>query len=136
MVADLKESNPSQWYTKVKRMGGVPDSRSGNIMVEELSGLTDQNQADEIAEYFAKVSNEYKPLGEEDISPDLYRTDQNPPQIEPYQMYHKIQKMSIRKANIKGDVPMKIIKGRTSRTLGPYPFQCYILWAISRLVQI
>ena len=110
MVEELKESNPSQWYTKVKRMGGLPDSRSGNIMVEELSGLPDQSQADKIAENYAKVSNEYKPLSDGDISPDLYRTDQNPPHIEPFQMYQRIQKMNTRKANIKGDIPMKIIK--------------------------
>ena len=102
MVADLKESNPSQWYTKIKRIGGLPDSRSGHIMVEELSGLPDQSQADEIAKYYAKVSNEYKPLGDDDIPPDLYRTEQSPPHIEPYQMYQKIRKMSTRKANIKG----------------------------------
>ena len=110
IVEDLKESNPSQWYTKIKRMGGLPDKRSAHVMIEELSGLPDQSQADKIAEYYAKVSNEYKPLSDDDISPDLYRTDQNPPHIEPYQMYQKIQKMSTRKANIKGDIPMKIIK--------------------------
>ena len=119
MVEDLKESNPSQWYAKIKRMGGLPDDRSGNILVEELSGLPDQDQADRIAEYYAKISNEYKPLSDDDISADLYRTDIKPPQIEPYQMYQKIQKMSTRKANVKGDMPMKIIKEFSAELADP-----------------
>ena len=119
MVEDLKESNPSQWYAKIKRMGGLPDERSGNIRVEEISDLPDQDQADKIAEYYAKVSNEYKPLENDDISPYLYKTDENPPHIEPYQMYQKIQKMSTRKATVKGDIPMKIIKEYSAELAGP-----------------
>jgi hypothetical protein len=35
-VKDLKSSNPSQWYSKVKRMGGIAESGPGNIIVEDL----------------------------------------------------------------------------------------------------
>ena len=110
MVEDLKESNPSQWYSKVKRMGGITGNQSGDILLEELSGVSNQCQADTIAQHYAGVSNEYKHLEKDDIPKNLYETNDKPPVIEAYQVFLKIQKMSTRKACVKGDIPMKIIK--------------------------
>ena len=44
-VEDLKNSNPNQWYSKVKRMGGISGNHTGDIQVEELDGLSNANQA-------------------------------------------------------------------------------------------
>ena len=89
MVEDLKDSNPSQWYNKVKRMGGISESGSGNIMLEELSGLSNKSQADVIAKHYAAVSNEYKPLEKDDIPSNLYQTKDAPPKIEAYDLFKK-----------------------------------------------
>ena len=83
-------------------MGGISQNQAGNILVEELCGLSNKDQADVIAEHYASVSNEYKPLQSEDIPHRLYQTGEKPPKVEPYQVFFKIQKMSLRKANVKG----------------------------------
>ena len=81
-VEDLKNSNPNQWYSKVKRMGGISDIHSGDILVEELEGVSNSNQAERIAQHYAQVSNEYQALKKDDIPSSLYTTEELPPSIE------------------------------------------------------
>ena len=109
-VEDLKESNQSQWYSKIKRMGGLAVNQGSNIQVDELEGMPIPDQAERIAQHYAKVSNEYKALRKDDIPNHLYNTEDLPPVIEPYQMYKKIMKMNTKKASVKDDIPMSIIK--------------------------
>ena len=59
MVSDLKESNPGKWHSKLKRMSGKESGRQQNILVDELSGYSDQEQANMIAEHYASISNQY-----------------------------------------------------------------------------
>ena len=108
-VEDLKQSNQSQWYSKLKRLGGLAGSQD-HIILDELQGVPYQDQADRIAEYYAKVSNEYKALKKSDIPTQLYETEESPPVVEPYQMYQQIEKMSTNKATVTDDIPMKVIK--------------------------
>ena len=109
-VEDLKLSNPSQWYSKVKRMGGIAVSQAGSIHVDELEGMSNQDQAEKIAHHYASVSNEYQALRKRDIPSELYYTEESPPVVEEYQIYDRIMKMSTRKATVPGDIPMSIIK--------------------------
>ena len=44
IVRDLKTSNTSQWYSKVKRMSGQELNQADLDTVEELSGLDDDQQ--------------------------------------------------------------------------------------------
>ena len=109
-VEDLKQSSQSQWYSKIKRMGGLVTDRADHISVEELQGVPDQEQVEAIAHHYSKIANEYKPLENTDIPNWMYQTEELPPIIEPYQMYLMIEKMSSKKATVKDDIPMKIIK--------------------------
>ena len=84
MVEDLKHTNVSQWYSKVKRMGGVNLKRQENVYVDELEGTDIEEQADAIAKHYAKVSNEYEHLKTEDIPKEDYETNDPPPRIEAY----------------------------------------------------
>ena len=43
------------------------NSREENILVKELSGHSDQKQADMIAEHYADISNQYEPIKEDDF---------------------------------------------------------------------
>ena len=105
-VEDLKNSNPNQWYSKVKRMGGISDSHTGLIQVEELEGISNSTQAEKIAQHYAKISNEYQALGKD----DMYTTEELPPFVEAYEMYQRIKKINSKKATVKDDIPMLIIK--------------------------
>ena len=110
MVEDLKTSNISQWYSKVKRMGGVKQNQDDQIFVDELAGLSAVQQAEEIAKHYAKISNEYKHLQNDDIPSHLYETCEKPPRIEQYEIHERIKKMSSKKSTVKDDFPMKLIK--------------------------
>ena len=67
MVANLKKSKPGQWYSCLKRITGFDKQRDGLPNVEEISHLSEQQQAEEIAAEFSKIQNEYKPLKTADI---------------------------------------------------------------------
>ena len=67
MIEDLKISNPGQWYSKFKRLCSHDQQKSESVNVEELSGLTDQQQAEAIASRFASIANRYSPLEDSDV---------------------------------------------------------------------
>ena len=56
MVKDLKLSNPGKWYSKVKRMSGKSNSKQEIILVDEMMGLSDQEQAECIADHYSAIS--------------------------------------------------------------------------------
>ena len=109
-VEDLKTSNVSQWYSKVKRMAGTSIENQEHVYVDELQGLSTQEQAEQIAQHYAKVSNEYDHLKTEDIPKESYETASPPPRIHAFQIHERIQKMSSKKSTVKDDIPMRIIK--------------------------
>ena len=45
-----------------KKIGAVDQMSRGDIVVESLSGLTNAECAENIANHFAKISNEYLPM--------------------------------------------------------------------------
>ena len=66
-VTDLKESDPSKWYSMAKKIGAVNQTDSNRISVECLDGVEDQAAVEEIAKHFASVSQEYEPLKVENL---------------------------------------------------------------------
>ena len=51
MVEDLKSSCQGQWYSKVKRMSGLEKDKLSDIIVEEISDHSYQDQAEMIADH-------------------------------------------------------------------------------------
>ena len=108
MVSDLKESNPGKWHSKLKRMSGKESGRQQNILVDELSGYSDQEQANMIAEHYASISNQYDAITADDF-PEYQDKEFCPPSIEPWKVNKIIQSLNKKAATILGDIPMKII---------------------------
>ena len=108
-VQELKSSNVSQWYSKVKRMSSIDQTKDDFVEVEELVDLPDQAQAEVIADSFAKISNLYKPLDLETIQVCQSDDSKPLPLFEPYQIYQKIKKMKKKSSTIFNDIPWKII---------------------------
>ena len=123
MVADLKTSNPSKWYSKVKRMCGQSE-RSQIITVDELIGLSDQEQSERIAAHYSQISNQYEQVTEDDF-PEYFNPTQHgssnsptfnptthglssPPTIEPFRVFKVIEKMNRKAATIENDIPIKL----------------------------
>ena len=79
---------------------------SGEIKVECLKGLSDQECADTVAEGFAAVSNQYLPL---DISKlPAYLPSLPPPQVEEHQVYQKLKRLKNTKSTLPIDIPNKL----------------------------
>ena len=80
-VLELKESNPAKWYSMAKRMGAEQNSKNGELSVDCLKGLTNQQAAEQVAEHFSKISQEYSPLDTAKLpaylpAPDILQVDE------------------------------------------------------------
>ena len=109
MVQDLKTSNPSQWYSKVKRMSTINQTKDEEIIVEQIKNETSQKQAEIIADQFASISNLYQPLKTEDIDIPSDVNSEPVPLFEPMQIYEKIKSMKKKASTVPGDIPWRII---------------------------
>ena len=54
-VTDLKASNPSKWYSSAKRIGVEQCSGDGELTVECLQGLDDQQAAEKVQSSITRV---------------------------------------------------------------------------------
>ena len=71
MIADLRQKNPSQWYSSLKRISGY-DKKSEKVIIAEIFDQTDQEQAEAIADYFSSIPNEYDALQDDDIKVPMF----------------------------------------------------------------
>ena len=56
-MSDLKTSNPSKWYSIIKRMSGQNES-DDVINVAELDRIYDKLQSEIIADHYCQISNQ------------------------------------------------------------------------------
>ena len=75
-------------------------------IVQELIGLSDQDQAEQIADQFCEVSNLYQPLENESIQLESIRDDRPPPEINPYLVYLKIMSLKKKTLTLIDDMPI------------------------------
>ena len=110
IVEDLKLSNPSKWYSKVKHMAGKGQDKEDQILVDELIGYSNKEQAELIASHYTEISNSYAPINVSEFSDYLNpNRSQEMPKVEPYQVNSAILKMNRKAATIANDIPMKLI---------------------------
>ena len=60
-VSEMKETNPSKWYSLAKRLGADESDEFG-LKVDCLDGITDAEAAEKIALHFSSISQEFEPL--------------------------------------------------------------------------
>ena len=108
IVADLKTSNVSQWFSKLKRMSGQNDIGS-DAMIDELSDYSDQDQAEQIASHYASISQLYTPVSLDHFPDYKNLANFRPPKVTCNQVEKIIKSMNKKAACVPGDVPMKII---------------------------
>ena len=118
-LKNLKESDPSKYYSTLKKMG----SQSGDCNDDEgfsLINHIDQNLSTEecterIAQHFARISQEYPPFDVKALPKDVKAKFEGPlisediPEITPFQVYEKIKKSRKTKSKVPGDLPKKIV---------------------------
>ena len=107
-IADLKEKNPGQWYSWLKRISSH-DQQDQQVNIDEISNFTDQEQAEKIADQFASIPNEYQELKNENITFPQFSPEEIP-QFEPAQVWKLLAQLKTNKATPPGDFPVKLSK--------------------------
>ena len=108
-VAELKQKKPGDWFRCLKKITSADQIRDEQPTVQEINHLSDQEQAEAIAEQFAKIQNEYKPLKEDDIYIPTF-TSKDVPVFQPAQVWFALCKLNTDRATVPGDFPAKLAK--------------------------
>ena len=109
MIEELKVTNPGRWYSQLKRMCSYDQGKSETLVVPDICHLSDQEQAEAIADKFQATSALYKHLEEGDIEvPEIPAG--TIPVISTVQVREYIKKMKTNKATLEDDIPAKLIK--------------------------
>ena len=109
IVSDLKNSNPGQWYSKLKRMTSYDQQNTEKIIVENICSLSDKDQAEVIADHFSKISNEYEKIDPDQINLSTENTKPMPV-FEDHQIHEYLKKIKTNTSTVKDDIPSKLIK--------------------------
>ena len=116
-IQSLKSTNPRQWYKNIKKLAGY-DVKEENPEVEDIKHLSDNEQAEHIAESFSKISNEYAPLDRsriqlKDVSKGgLFKTDAK-------EVFETINSLNSNKSVPKNDIPTRVLKRFSGLLCGP-----------------
>ena len=102
-VSDLKESDPAKWYSMAKQIGAVDKMSRGDIKVQCLENLSNEQSVQKIAEHFSSISNEYSPINIQDLP--CYLPAQPPPVIEEHEVYARIKRLKKSKTTLPIDIP-------------------------------
>ena len=109
IIKDLKVSNPKQWYSKMKRIMSDNNGFSSELSVDEISHLSDEEQANMLASHFSSVSQEFEPLKNSDVCLPEIKEDVSEYFSKAYILPY-IQRIKVNKSNTRGDIPAKVIK--------------------------
>ena len=83
--------------------------KSEEVNVQEICHLSDQVQAELIADSFSKISNQYNPINTAEIC--LQPENKKPaPVIEAHEIYEYLKRIKTNTATVKDDIPAKFIK--------------------------
>jgi hypothetical protein len=107
-VNDLKGVDPGKFYKMCKRIGAVDDINDGDLHIDSLEGLTDDECAEAVGQHMAAISNEYEPVNLEELP--AYLPAQPPPKVEEYEVYDKLKRLKNTKSTLPIDIPNKLRK--------------------------
>ena len=80
-----------------------------NIQVEEISQLSELQQAEAIADSFSSISQQYSPIKKENINIPSFLPS-SIPQFSAYQVKQFLDRTKTKKSTAPGDIPSKIVK--------------------------
>ena len=117
-IKDLKKANPAKWYKELKKLTSYDQHKSEEVVVEDIKDLSNQEQAELIANKFAEVSLEYEKLQDDDIEIPEFKTS-DVPQFAVIDVKAVLDEMDPRKSTVSGDIPSKILKQFSSLLASP-----------------
>ena len=108
-IAKLKNSDPKRWFYWLKRLVSSGQTNEREINVNEIEHLPYEEQAEQIADSFAKISQEYDQFKSEDISIPFFCTTDIPViSVNTVETY--LSQIKISKSVTKDDIPAQIVK--------------------------
>ena len=108
-VNELKESDPSKWYSIAKRIGTDPNNKTdGSLVVDCLKGLSDSESAEKVAQHFSQISNEYQPL--DTLQLPSYLPACGVLTVDQKTVIDRLLKLKIRKSTQPCDLPSRVRK--------------------------
>ena len=107
-VHELKESNPSQWYSMAKRLGAENGKKNGELLVDCLKGFNNEQAAEKVAQHFSKISQEYLPLDPCKLPAYLPATEVL--QVTEDDIAERLYRLKCRKSTQPIDIPSKLRK--------------------------
>ena len=107
-VKELKVSNPAKWYSMAKRLGAEQRHSDGELNVDCLKGLDNQQSAEQVAKHFAQISQEYSPMDTTKLP--AYLPAQEILKVDEADVAERLFKLKIRKSTQPIDIPSKLRK--------------------------
>ena len=108
-VAELKLKKPGQWYSCLKKITSYDQQKNQQLIVDEISHLPDQAQAEMIAERFASIQNEYEQIKADEINIPPFKESEIP-QFHPSQVWFALTRLDVSKSTVPGDFPARLSK--------------------------
>ena len=87
----------------------MDQGKSADVICEEIQNVSDQEQAEILADCFAGISNEYEAIKEDELTLNMEQMGELP-QFTPLQVLGYIMKLKTNKSTVSGDIPASIIK--------------------------
>ena len=119
-IGHLKRANPRGWYRNLKQLLRV-DGKDDRPEVESIKNLSDSEQAEAIADAFAKISNEYQPINRAKIEQPFIR-DEEILRISSEEVMQVLRTLKLNKSTPTNDVPAKIFKRFSEQLCVPIAF--------------
>ena len=108
-VKGLRKVQSKYWYRELKKLTSFDQLKSEEIIVESIKELSDEEQAELIADNFAAISQEYEKLKTEDIKVPYY-SESDIPVVTEEDVINALESMDANKSNVNNDVPLRILK--------------------------
>ena len=105
-VTELKTTKPGKWYSMMKRLGGLDQMSHGRLTISSLEGLSDKDCAEAIAQSFASVSQEYRPVDRAQLP--AFLPAGRPEEVNVFQVINNIKKLGKTKSTLPIDIPDRL----------------------------
>ena len=92
--------------------------KKDKLIIQDINHLSDEEQANLLADHFSKVPNEYNQLNTEDIQIPPF-CDSDIPQLKQVQVWDILTRLKTNKSTIEGDIPAKIYKVMAAHIVEP-----------------
>ena len=119
IVNEVREGKRGSGYSAIRALGDGPTEwhRKKEFVIPAFveEGLTPQQSANRLADYFTAISQTVEPLNVKKFHPALQlaiqqgKCDSNKPTLLQHDVYRKLLKIKKPNSSVKGDIPKKLI---------------------------